>query len=130
MPDDNLYIEQGWRFPPEFSEGTNPTCMVSEDDNIRQCLMVLFSTNTGERVHRYDYGFSLKNIAFEQDTLEMEVYIVNTIENMVRKFEPRVKVDNVFVNKDVPEKNFLEIRIVYTVLKRNSQDILTHTVRV
>ena len=61
--------------PPEFSHNDNPTRMSNYEEDIRQSLVILLSTRTGERIHRPDYGTELYRYQFEQLDLTMETMI-------------------------------------------------------
>lgn len=55
MQNKNSFLGKGWAFPPEFSHNDNPTRMSNYEEDIRQSLIILLSTRTGERIHRPDY---------------------------------------------------------------------------
>ena len=52
MQNKNSFLGKGWAFPPEFSHNDNPTRMFNYEEDIRQSLIILLSTRTGERIHR------------------------------------------------------------------------------
>ena len=52
MQNKNSFLGKGWEFPPEFSHNDNPTRMSNYEEDIRQSLVILLSTRTGERIHR------------------------------------------------------------------------------
>ena len=54
MQNKNSFLGKGWAFPPEFSHNDNPTRMFNYEEDIRQSLIILLSTRTGERIHRPD----------------------------------------------------------------------------
>ena len=63
-------------FPPRNSaHNDNPTRMSNYEEDIRQSLIILLSTRTGERIHRPDYGTELYRYQFEQLDLTMETMI-------------------------------------------------------
>ena len=80
MQNKNSFLGKGWAFPPEFSHNDNPTRMSNYEEDIRQSLVILLSTRTGERIHRPDYGTELYRYQFEQLDLTMETMIKSAIE--------------------------------------------------
>jgi phage baseplate assembly protein W len=48
MQNKNSFLGKGWAFPPEFSHNDNPTRMSNYEEDIRQSLIILLSTRTGE----------------------------------------------------------------------------------
>lgn len=50
MQNKNSFLGKGWAFPPEFSHNDNPTRMSNYEEDIRQSLIILLSTRTGERI--------------------------------------------------------------------------------
>lgn len=118
---------QSWSFPPEFSPGIQPTRLVSGEENIKQSLQILFSTLRGERIHRFDYGFPFREMAFETQTLSMQVYITNSIKQAVALFEPRVKLEDVVIDEEKAGEGIWKILLVYTILQNGEKDTLTYT---
>lgn len=52
MQNKNSFLGKGWAFPPEFSHNDNPTRMFNYEEDIRQSLIILLSTRTGERIQK------------------------------------------------------------------------------
>lgn len=56
MTDRKTSLRSGWSFP--HTEGM--TTQVAQEEIIRQSLWALLTTEPGERIHRNDYGYSIK----------------------------------------------------------------------
>ena len=119
MQNKNSFLGKGWAFPPEFSHNDNPTRMSNYEEDIRQSLVILLSTRTGERIHRPDYGTELYRYQFEQLDLTMETMIKSAIEKAVLLYEPRVSLDRIEI---------LIIELYYTIRMNNVQQELTYPI--
>ena len=100
MQNKNSFLGKGWAFPPEFSHNDNPTRMSNYEEDIRQSLIILLSTRTGERIHRPDYGTELYRYQFEQLDL----------------------------NKASIQDGILIIELYYTIRMNNVQQELTYPI--
>ena len=60
------FLGQGWAFPPDFSLKLKGVKMVSEDEDVKESLNILFSTQFGERIMQYNYGCNLQSLVFEK----------------------------------------------------------------
>lgn len=115
MNDSTSFLGKGWAFPPDFFGDDNPTHMVSHFEDIRQSLIILLSTRTGERVHRPDYGTDLHLYQFGEVNLTEETQIKNSIEKAVLLFEPRVQLNRIEINKNSIKDGILIIELYYTI---------------
>lgn len=128
MQNKNSFLGKGWAFPPEFSHNDNPTRMSNYEEDIRQSLIILLSTRTGERIHRPDYGTELYRYQFEQLDLTMETMIKSAIEKAVLLYEPRVSLDRIEINKTSIQDGILIIELYYTIRMNNVQQELTYPI--
>lgn len=111
------FLGRGWSFPPEFRKYTEPTEMVTEEEDIRQSLLILMHTSPGERVHRYDFGCGLDRFVYEEMTQTTRTLMQDAIEKAVLWFEPRVTL----VNTDIKEAGeaLLTVELKYLVRRTN-----------
>jgi len=113
----------GWQFPPLFDKKEGHWAMISDKENIRQGLAILFSTKPGERLIFETFGCDMRRYAFES----INSYLVNNIRQQISaaiiRFEPRIKLNNLQVR---PVENLhgqrLDIRIEYTIKESNQID--------
>ena len=47
--EDKSFLGRGWSFPPDFQNDKRTTRMSEYEEDIRQSLIILFSTRVGER---------------------------------------------------------------------------------
>jgi phage baseplate assembly protein W len=118
MSDIKTFLGNGWNFPPVFDRDEVPTRMVANEENIRQSLWTLLSTSPGERIHRYDYGCSVRKYVFERMNIATQALLRDEIERAVILFEPRVELNSVTFHVNEPE-GILHITLDYTVRQTN-----------
>ncbi len=116
----NSYLGKGWAFPPAFIKGQGVE-MVSNEEDIEQSLRILFSTTQGERIFRFDYGCNVRQWVFEEINLSTKTMIIETIEQAIQSFEPRINVEKIEVEtKDITE-GILWIHLDYIIPHVNSR---------
>lgn len=119
----NAFLGHGWGFPPEITE--NGLKMSSYEQDIKESLIILFSTSPGERVNRYDYGCPLRQYAFEQLNAQLLVRIRNDINRAVTLYEPRILLEDVSFEIQYDE-GVLLIHLTYTVIRTNSRSNMVY----
>lgn len=126
MPVDQSFLGTGWSFPPEFNAVSRQVQTVSEEEDIRQSLFILFSTYPGERVMQPSYGCELRSMVFENLTESVETAIKNIIERAVLFFEPRIDLNFIDLNKDNLTEGVLNILVEYTVRATNTRSNIVY----
>ncbi len=126
MKKDNSFLGQGWHFPPVFDKEYRPTRMVSDDEDIRQSLIILLSTRVGERVERRRYGGGLHPFQFEELNLTQETLLRETIRKAILFFEPRILLNRISFNREQQPEGILRIELDYTIRMTNSADNLVY----
>lgn len=115
------FLGTGWGFPPTFNLMTHTVDLVSDEEDIKQSLYILFSTIPGERVMNPKYGCDLLQFVFDEMNLTTETLIKSTISRAILLFEPRIKVEEVDVKMDV-EKSIIYIEVFYYIIKINTRN--------
>ena len=119
----DAFLGRGWSFPPELTD--SGVKMSSYEQDIRESLLVLFSTSPGERVNRYDYGCALRRYAFEPMTTETITKMRNDITRAIILFEPRITLEDVSFEEDAAE-GLLLIQLTYTVIRTNNRNNMAY----
>ncbi|MBS0298314.1 MAG: GPW/gp25 family protein [Proteobacteria bacterium] len=123
MSVDKSFLGSGWGFPPEFSKSGSAR-IVSAEEDIRESLYILLSTNPGERVMQPTYGCGLKGQIFEEISETSVTVMVDLIQRAILFFEPRVVVENIRVDSDNQEdivNGLIKIDITYIVRTTNNR---------
>jgi phage baseplate assembly protein W len=118
---------RGWRFrvPPYDAPPGAPTGLVidsagaidtvSDDEAIRQSLLLLISTRPGERIMRPEYGCDLYRLVFSPNDDTTAGLAIHFVRQAVERWEPRVEVLRVDANRDPYEATRLEVVLDYRV---------------
>jgi hypothetical protein len=93
--------------------------MVSDEEDIRQSLMLLLSTIPGERPMKPEYGCVLHSILFDPIRTASPFMIRDAIETAILYFEPRIKVDDVKLDLSREREGRIDVEVQYTVRSRN-----------
>ena len=89
----------GWSFPPTFSRAGLAVDLVSDEQDIRQSLHVLFSTAQGERVMVPDYGCGIWRLVFGAINTLFKAEAMEAIRLAVLYWEPRIDVAEVRIER-------------------------------
>jgi phage baseplate assembly protein W len=120
------FLGTGWGFPPEFSMQSRAVRMVSDDDDIRESLRILLSTNPGERVMWPAFGCGLRARVFDPLSEGMLTEIRDLVERAVLFFEPRITLDSVDIAIRDAAGGILDINLSYTVRTTNTRSNMVY----
>lgn len=123
---ENSFLGIGWGFPPNFRKDSGDITMVSDEEDIRQSLMIYFNTKTNERIMRPDYGCVLHDLQFERVNSEIIESLIFEIKNNIGQIEPRINVEKIYVNKIELKEGLIEIKLDYTVISTNIRDNIVY----
>ncbi|MCC8186746.1 MAG: GPW/gp25 family protein [Bacteroides sp.] len=114
------YLGTGWSFPPVFDKQQG-VLLVSDEEDIRQSLILLFSTVPGERLFRYDYGCDLRQWVFGEVNLSMKTLMAEAVQQAIRRWEPRVETEQVEIDAEKIAEGMLRISVSYFIPAVNSR---------
>lgn len=117
--EDKSFLGRGWSFPPDFQNDKRTTRMSEYEEDIRQSLIVLFSTRVGERFNR-NYGCNLADFVFEQITSSVITRMKDEIERAILLFEPRISLKKVNINTSREPDGILLIELDYLIRQTNT----------
>ncbi len=100
--------------------------MVSGEADIRQSLVLLFSTRVAERLMRFDYGCSVSQWVFSGMTLSEKTLIADAVEQAILYHEPRIRVESVRVELKEPSEGVVWIEVSYRILQTNSRSNMVY----
>ena len=121
---DDSFLGRGWSFPPSFANEGRGLRMVAAEDDIRQSLLIILSTQLGERVMRPTFGWRRDGLVFESISTSFATFLQREIESAVLFFEPRVKLDTVRFERLASREGLIEMRLDYTVRATNTRNNL------
>lgn len=135
------FLGTGWAFPPEFElrqgEMTmrsgevseyliSSTRLVSDDEDIRQSLWILLSTNPGERVMFPAFGCGIRAHVFDSITEGVVAEIKDLVERAILFFEPRITLENIDVRMRDPLGGGVDIALTYTIRTTNTRSNMVY----
>lgn len=114
------FLGRGWKFPVRLDE-KGRIASVSEEEDIKEAMLIILSTVPGERVMRPEFGCGIHNYVFSVLNSSNVMMIEDEVKKALTLYEPRIVIDEVRVNVDGSEGSQLMISIAYTVLSSNSR---------
>lgn len=126
MQKDSSFLGQGWAFPPGFSLESQTVVLVREGEDIQQSLILLLSTQLGERVMQPRYGCNLRNAAFEKADKTTLTYLRDTIETAIIYHEPRIRLVEVNAVVGTGPEGKITFDIVYLIRSTNTRSNLVY----
>lgn len=120
------FLGTGWSFPPSFSQQTQSISMVSEGEDIRQSLFLLFSTSPGERLMKPEYGCDLHAVVFERFNASTESRLIDMLATAILRFEPRIITEDISLLMRDPYQGRIDINIQYTIRITNSRENIVY----
>ena len=121
LSEKDLFLGNGWSFPPTFSKAYKGVKMTSGIEDIESSLHILLSTRLGERVMQHKYGCNLDVLLFEPMNTSLKTYVTDLIQKSIMHFEPRIKVEKISIQTDTDNDGLLLISVDYMVRATNSR---------
>lgn len=123
MNDENTraYLGTGWSFPPHFDKQARSVEMVSDEQDIKESLMILLTTQLGERVMNPTFGAGMDRMIFEPLTTGLKTYMKDVVEKAVLRFEPRIDLNEVEMEDSGELEGQILITIEFTIRATNSR---------
>ncbi len=137
---EKAFLGVGWSFPPCTGPDGHIGTVAYEED-IRQAIRIILTTDRGERVMRPEFGAGLNSFMFEPTSQTTIERVRTRVEEALTDWEPRIDVEEVKVvpgqvdrDRLVPEngdsgvavRNALLIDIRYRVRATNAVSNLVY----
>ena len=113
------FLGVGWAFPVHL-RADGRLAMAEHDEDIRQAIAIILSTNPGERVMRPTFGAGLNAFVFEPVSTATLALIKTRVEQSLIDWEPRIDVLDVTVQPDDAERSRIFIDVSYRVRATNN----------
>ncbi|KVN11845.1 hypothetical protein WT08_00175 [Burkholderia sp. MSMB1552] len=98
--------------------------MVHDIEDIRQSLLILFSTQPYERIMREDYGCDLQSAVFENINDDLIADITSKITDGILRYEKRVTLVALDITQDKKRPYVLRILLTYRVRGMETEERL------
>jgi phage baseplate assembly protein W len=118
--DPKAFLGVGWAYPvrPDATQADAALAVYEED--IREAVRIILETNRGERVMRPDFGAGLADFLFEPINTTTLALIRHRVEESLVTWEPRIRVEQVEVERAAGAVGRLDITVQYTVRATNT----------
>ena len=120
------FLGKGWAFPLVFENQGRSVRMAEAEEDIRQSLHILLSTQLGERVMHPGFGWKRDTLIFEPLSTSFASALKWEIETAILFFEPRIELNR--LNFEIPpnREGLIEIRLNYTIRATNTRSNLVY----
>lgn len=109
----------GWRFP--IQPGADGSLgYIGLDDNVAQSVELLLRTAAGERLMRPEFGTTAPSMVFDADSEQNLFQLEQALSDAVRRWEPRVEVEQVQAERDSAREGRVAVTVTYRVLRTNT----------
>jgi phage baseplate assembly protein W len=95
--------------------------MVTEEESVRQSILLLLATRPGERVMRADYGCNLHRLLFSPNDDTTAGLARHYVQRAIERWEPRIRILNLDASRSEPDPDRLNIQLEYRL--RSTQRI-------
>ena len=93
------FLGRGWKYPVTFRESHKTVMLSQYEQDIRESLNILLSTERGERVMRPEYGTNIRDLLFEPLDVSTATLVGEEIKKAILLNEPRVFVESVILSE-------------------------------
>lgn len=108
------FIGAGIAFPLRV-DASGGVALVSEDREIAEAIRLIIGTRYGERPMRPDFGCGIHRYIFDPPDSTTAGRIAYDVETSLRRWEPRIEVEEVTVSVDPERHHTLLIDIGYAI---------------
>lgn len=98
-----------------FSEDTKDLILLDNEDAVKQSVINILLTNTGERLFNPTIGSEINKLLFENVSNQTTSTLILLIKNAIENFEPRAKILDV-VASPRPDENAYAVTIVFSTV--------------
>lgn len=123
---DKSFLGTGWSFPPTFDSNSKRLVTVSDEEDVRQSLQILMSTQLTERIMLPDFGCDLSAMLFENITTTLQTKIRGIIERAILLYEPRVKLEEINFERSDANEGIIFIEVVYRIRTINTRSNIVY----
>lgn len=121
MNTSEIFLGEGWSFPPHFDKKTGELVTTSGIVDINKSLEILLSTRLGERIMLPNYGCNLEELLFQPLDVTLKTYIIELIKIAILYYEPRIDTQTVSLDTINELSGEILIHIEYVVRITNSR---------
>lgn len=122
---DNEFVGKGWAFPLKI-DSQGGIALSSDQNEIEQAIIIILSTEIGQRVMRPRFGSRLHELVFAPNNEHTAALARRYVEEALRMWEPRINKLNIDANPDPAENSRLLIEISFNIKTTNDRRSLVY----
>lgn len=119
---------QGLSFPPRVGPDGRLAWSAGEQ-NVQESIRLILMTTPGERLMRERFGCGLRQFLFEPNTVTTRELIRQRIIQAIGRWEPRVRVQEVLVEKDSADPRIAAVTIYFRLVATQAVEQLDLTLK-
>jgi phage baseplate assembly protein W len=112
------FIGSGWAFPIR-ADSRGGIALASREQEIEQSIRLVIGTAHGERPMRPEFGCGIHDYVFAPASASVLGRIGYEVRDSLRRWEPRIDVQDVVVAPDPDDSSCLLVSITYTIRTTN-----------
>ena len=113
------FLGVGWTSPVKLKGGKIE--MASNEDCVRQSILMILGTAKGDRIMRPDFGCGIHDLVFANNSPGTIGQVIDEVRQALIDWEPRIDLLEVDANPDEAQPNQLLILINYQVRTTNNR---------
>lgn len=114
------FIGRGWAFPLR-TNATGGIALVSREREIEEAIRLILGTAQGERPMRPEFGCRIHEYVFSSADGTTATAIGAEVKDALRRWEPRIDVEDVLVTFDARDASVMYIDIRYSIRRTNDR---------
>jgi hypothetical protein len=114
----NEFVGAGWAFPMELDQ-TGSFALVTDEREIQQAIRLIIGTSYGERPMRPDFGCAIHDFVYAEADAGTAGRLSYEVRASLRRWEPRIDVEDVSVSIDEVDRSLMYIDIRYRIKSTN-----------
>jgi phage baseplate assembly protein W len=114
----NEFVGAGWAFPLRL-DYTGGFELVTDDREIQEAVRLIIGTAYGERPMRPDFGCAIHDFVFADADAATAGRIAYEVRVSLRRWEPRIEIDDVEVTIDEQDRSLLYVEVRYRIKNTN-----------
>jgi uncharacterized protein len=114
------FIGRGWAFPLR-TDATGGIALVAREREIEEAIRLILGTAPGERPMRPEFGCRIHEHVFSSADGTTASAIAAEVKAALRRWEPRIDVEDVLVSFDARDAAVMYIDIRYAVRRTNDR---------
>jgi hypothetical protein len=114
------FIGRGWAFPLR-TDATGGIALVSREREIEEAIRLVLGTAPGERPMRPDFGCRIHDYVFASADGTTASAIAAEVKAALRRWEPRIEIEDVVVSFDAKDPTVMYIDIRYAIRRTNDR---------